>query len=538
MSISATAQVAYYWAWNITTGGVAGDKANHTISIIADKVSSSFTVGTSGANITDLGSGLYGISLTSGQNTGTAMTIEGSSTGSTLIIGCPWNNLPVSGMPETTLTASKLDATVSSRMATYSQPTGFLAATFPTSVASPTNITAGTITTVTNLTNAPTAGDFTAAMKTSLNAATPSGIGNITQWLGQPVQASSDNFPLVAAFAEREYTGPGTGTAQSFGIDTSGTVNANVLEWLTEPVQADGNNLPLMTDAVGQSITTTLLASQVQQAIVVTGSATVRNNANNTSYPVAGTYAPMAVGSNVNGFQKFINGNVSLIVDNAGAARFSATPNTSNQSYFGGPSMAGQAWSSILGSNVTAAWTGHGSNTAGTITSILLAPIPANDAGGNAIAQQGTLVALETTIGSPQQTGVAVTLPSPPVGYGGNTFNLSGVTTIGGLTPIPLQVQQYCAKSLPIPVAVTQTGNTHKFAVVALSAPATIVFSVANSGCAVSNDGGTVTVAVPSADTQAGPASGDGWYWYLKDETNNLIVGEGPMEFEAVPNIT
>lgn len=45
--------------------------------------------------------------------------------------------------------------------------------TLPSSVASPTNITAGTITTVTNLTNAPTAGDFTATMKTSLNAATP-----------------------------------------------------------------------------------------------------------------------------------------------------------------------------------------------------------------------------------------------------------------------------------------------------------------------------------------------------------------------------
>lgn len=39
--------------------------------------------------------------------------------------------------------------------------------------ATPTNITAGTITTVTNLTNAASAGDFTAAMKTSLNAATP-----------------------------------------------------------------------------------------------------------------------------------------------------------------------------------------------------------------------------------------------------------------------------------------------------------------------------------------------------------------------------
>lgn len=42
-----------------------------------------------------------------------------------------------------------------------------------TGLATPTNITAGTITTVTNLTNAPTNGDFTAAMKTSLDAATP-----------------------------------------------------------------------------------------------------------------------------------------------------------------------------------------------------------------------------------------------------------------------------------------------------------------------------------------------------------------------------
>lgn len=47
----------------------------------------------------------------------------------------------------TGLTASNLDTTVSSRMATYTQPTGFLAATFPATVASTTNITAGTITT-------------------------------------------------------------------------------------------------------------------------------------------------------------------------------------------------------------------------------------------------------------------------------------------------------------------------------------------------------------------------------------------------------
>ena len=48
---------------------------------------------------------------------------------------------------------ANLDAAVSSRMATYTQPTGFLAATFPTTVASTTNITGGTITTATNVTN-------------------------------------------------------------------------------------------------------------------------------------------------------------------------------------------------------------------------------------------------------------------------------------------------------------------------------------------------------------------------------------------------
>jgi hypothetical protein len=77
------------------------------------------------------------------------------------------------------LTASNLDATISSRMASYAQPTGFLAATFPSgTIANTTNITGGTITTATNLTNAPTAGDLTATMKTSVttacSASTPS----------------------------------------------------------------------------------------------------------------------------------------------------------------------------------------------------------------------------------------------------------------------------------------------------------------------------------------------------------------------------
>lgn len=74
-----------------------------------------------------------------------------------------------------------VDTTTSSRMATYTQPTGFLAATFPTgTVANQTNITGGTITTVTNLTNAATAGDLTATMKASITAAVPTADQNGT----------------------------------------------------------------------------------------------------------------------------------------------------------------------------------------------------------------------------------------------------------------------------------------------------------------------------------------------------------------------
>ena len=78
---------------------------------------------------------------------------------------------------------TNLDAAISSRMATYTQPTGFLAATFPSgTVANTTNITAGTVTTATNLTNLPTipanwltaagtAADFTAEIQSGLATA-------------------------------------------------------------------------------------------------------------------------------------------------------------------------------------------------------------------------------------------------------------------------------------------------------------------------------------------------------------------------------
>jgi hypothetical protein len=86
--------------------------------------------------------------------------------------------------------------------------------TFPTSVASPTNITAGVITTVTNLTNAPTVGDFTAAMKTSLNAATPASVvgavGSVTGSVGSVVGLTASNLDttISSRLATVGYTAP------------------------------------------------------------------------------------------------------------------------------------------------------------------------------------------------------------------------------------------------------------------------------------------------------------------------------------------
>lgn len=76
-------------------------------------------------------------------------------------------NLP--SIPANWLTAAGINASALNGkgdwMVSYTQPTGFLAATFPSgTIANTTNITAGTMTTVTNLTNAATAGDLTATM--------------------------------------------------------------------------------------------------------------------------------------------------------------------------------------------------------------------------------------------------------------------------------------------------------------------------------------------------------------------------------------
>ena len=98
---------------------------------------------------------------------------------------------------------ANLDAAVSSRMATYAQPAGFLAATFPTgTVANTTNITAGTVTTATNLTNLPTIpANWLTAAGIAASAMNGKGDWNIGKTGYSLTQAFPTNFSAMSLTA-------------------------------------------------------------------------------------------------------------------------------------------------------------------------------------------------------------------------------------------------------------------------------------------------------------------------------------------------
>ena len=127
--------------------------------------------------------------------------------------------------------AGRIDAAITSRMATYTQPTGFLAATFPTTVASTTNITAGTITTVTNLTNAPTNGDLTATMKSSITAAVPTAAVIADAVWDEPTSGHTTSGTTGAAIVAAGSAGdPWSSTLPgAYGAGTAGHILGNNL---------------------------------------------------------------------------------------------------------------------------------------------------------------------------------------------------------------------------------------------------------------------------------------------------------------------
>jgi hypothetical protein len=150
-----------------------------------------------------------------GNITGNLSGSVGSVTGA---VGSVTGNVGGSVASVVGLTASNLDATISSRMATYTQPTGFLAATFPTTVASTTNITAATGVTLAAVTHTgaviPTVSAVTGLTASNLDATISSRMATYTQPTGflaatfpttLASQTSVDDLPtnaeLVAALA-------------------------------------------------------------------------------------------------------------------------------------------------------------------------------------------------------------------------------------------------------------------------------------------------------------------------------------------------
>lgn len=106
-----------------------------------------------------------------------------------------------------------LDAAITSRMATYTQPTGFLAATFPLTVASTTNITAGTITTVSGNVD----GNVTGSVGSVLGA-----VGSVTGAVGSVVGLTAANLDVAVStrLATAAYTAPldAAGTRTAIGL--------------------------------------------------------------------------------------------------------------------------------------------------------------------------------------------------------------------------------------------------------------------------------------------------------------------------------
>ena len=206
--------------------------------------------------------------------------------------------------------APNLDAAITSRMATYAQPTGFLAATFPLTVASTTNITAGTITTTTNLTNLPA---ITANWLTAAGTAADFGT-EVAAAIWQ--DAVPGDFTVASSIGKSLYTGnvvPGaanghfiaganTGTTVNFTGNLSGSVGS-----VTAAVTVGAINAGVITaasiatdaidaDALAADAVTEIWAASTAPTSVAIGTAVWDRDA--TAHQTLGTFG-QAIGDPV-----------------------------------------------------------------------------------------------------------------------------------------------------------------------------------------------------------------------------------------------
>lgn len=204
-----------------------------------------------------------------------------------------------SGTAQTAVDAgARLDATVSSRMATYTQPTGFLAATFPTTVASTTNITAGTITTVTNLTNNNDKTGYTLLTSPPTAAQVATAVWQDT---------TAGDFTVASSIGKSLYTSgnaPGAASGLALVGSNMGTIT--------------GGTITTVSDKAGYSLSSSGLASVTTWTVGITGNIT--GNLSGSVGSVSGAVGSVTgnVGGNVVGSVGSVSGAVGSVTGNVG----------------------------------------------------------------------------------------------------------------------------------------------------------------------------------------------------------------------------
>lgn len=233
----------YKIALTTTDTNTLGDLAFHCTATSADptdfidQISTQILGDTLTANATQINSVATSSVTTVGANIGHSQPLNFTGTAGSALVKADMTD--IAGAAVSTTTAQIGVNVVNINAQTASAAAGV---TFPSSIASPTNITAGTITTVTNLTNAPTAGDFTSTMKTSIGTAVAaSGVASVTGAVGSVTGNVGGNVTGSVGSVAGNVGGNVIGSVASVtaAVTVSGT------SALTEAYAADGSGFTL-----------------------------------------------------------------------------------------------------------------------------------------------------------------------------------------------------------------------------------------------------------------------------------------------------
>jgi hypothetical protein len=191
-----------FYGFTMTSATTGAATAGLTVTVT--RIIDGGTKGAITGSVVDISDGNYRLDFSQADTNGNNITFFFSATGMN-----PFALTITTTAADPTDAASfgitRIDAAISSRMATYTQPSGFLAATFPGTVASPTNITAGTITTVSGNVNG-SVGSVTGAV----GSVTGNVGGNVTGSVGS---VTGLNAALLDVAVSTRSTYAGTDTA-------------------------------------------------------------------------------------------------------------------------------------------------------------------------------------------------------------------------------------------------------------------------------------------------------------------------------------